>query len=180
MVRRCMATLLSRGSVPLVETLSSNERRSGRGRRTLWRYRWLRPPAPSVARHTGRSKERARTPASLGSVRARDPQRGDAPLAAPVGAPRAGGRGDSGADQEPVGWTAPSVDLRGRGSRPVSGPRPTGSLPAGRRFRALSLSSRYASMFPLVLIVEFLSVTNLRLFDSSQGLAGLGISPPPM
>jgi hypothetical protein len=35
-------------------------------------------------------------------------------------------------------------------------------------------------MLPFVLIVEFLSVTNLRLFDSGQVLAGLGISPPPL
>lgn len=35
-------------------------------------------------------------------------------------------------------------------------------------------------MLSFVLIVEFLSVTNLRLFDSGEGLAGLGISPPPM
>ena len=33
-------------------------------------------------------------------------------------------------------------------------------------------------MLLFILIVEFFSVTNLRLFDSGQGLVGLGISPP--
>ena len=43
--------------------------------------------APSVAAQASRSEERARTPMSLGSVHVCDPQRGDAPSVAPVGAP---------------------------------------------------------------------------------------------
>ena len=73
-------------------------------------------PASSLARHVGRSEERARTPASSGSARARDPQQGDAPLVAPVGVPRAGGHGHSWADREPVGSAPPLIDTRGRGS----------------------------------------------------------------
>ena len=73
------------------------------------------PAAPSVAGRAGRSEERARTPTSSGSVRAREPQWGDAPSVAPVGASRADGRGHSRADQEPVGSAPPSVDMRGRG-----------------------------------------------------------------
>ena len=41
---------------------------------------------------------------------------GDALLAAPVGAPRADGRGDSRADREPAGSTPSPVEVRGRGS----------------------------------------------------------------
>jgi hypothetical protein len=41
------------------------------------------------------SKERARTRASLGPPPVRDPQWGNTPPAAPVSAPRVGGRGDS-------------------------------------------------------------------------------------
>ena len=78
-----------------------------------------------------------------------------------MGVSQAGGHGGSQATWESVGLTPPSVSVRGRGSRPMSGPRLVGSSPASRGFRALPLSSRYASMLLFVLIVEFLSVTNL-------------------
>ena len=84
------------------------------------------------------------------------------------------------ADREPTGSPPPSADVRGRGSRPTSDPCLVGSSSASRGFKALPLSFGYAFMFPFVLIVEFLSVTNLRLFDSDQVLAGLVMSPPPM
>ena len=74
------------------------------------------PPALSVAGHAGRSEERVRPPASSGSARARDPQRGDAPSVAPRGSPRVGGHGHSRADREPARSAPPSVDTRGRGS----------------------------------------------------------------
>ena len=45
------------------------------------------PPALSVAEHAGQSDERAHAPASLGSACVRDPQWGDAPSIALVGAP---------------------------------------------------------------------------------------------
>jgi hypothetical protein len=49
----------------------------------------------------------------------------------------------------------PLVEVRGRGSRPVSGPRPVGSLLVGQGFRILPLTSRYA-LFLFDLVVEFL------------------------
>ena len=51
------------------------------------------PIALSVAEHADRSGGHDRSSVSLGSTRVRDPQRGDAPLVAPVVSPRAGGRG---------------------------------------------------------------------------------------
>ena len=45
------------------------------------------PPALSMAGHLGRSKEHVHSPVSSGSACVRDPQQGDAPLVAPVGAP---------------------------------------------------------------------------------------------
>jgi len=113
------------------------------------------PPSLSVVGHAGRSKERACTPTSLGSVRAHDPQRGEAPSVAPTSAPRADGHGDSWANREQVRSAPPSVNARGHGSQLMSNPHPVGSSPVGRGFRALPLSSRYASMFLFNLTVEF-------------------------
>jgi len=45
------------------------------------------PPTPSVVEHAGWSGGRDRSPTSSGSARVSNPQRGDAPLVAPVGSP---------------------------------------------------------------------------------------------
>ena len=88
----------------------------------------LSPPALGAAGQARRSEERSRTPASSGPAPARDPQWGDAPPAALVGTPRAGGRGDARAERELARSTLPSVEVRGRSSRPVGDPRPAAHL----------------------------------------------------
>ena len=92
--------------------------------------------------------------------------------------PRAKGRGDSQAEQEPVGLTLPLAEARGRGSQPGSGPCPTGPSMLGLGFRVISLTSWYAFLcFFFILLLSFWSVTDLYFFDSGRMLMGLSIAP---
>jgi len=78
---------ISRKHAASSDTAVEQEAKQARSPRPLEASLASPPTALSVAGHAGRSKELARTPASLGSVHARDPQWGDAPSVAPVGVP---------------------------------------------------------------------------------------------